>query len=207
MDWGVILVVFLIPLAVWIFSTLVRGNEEERAQNGRRRGPRAGGMAPGRPRPATSDIDRFLEEISRRRREGGPRPTPPAPQPAPAPTVQLPPTPRPQRRPGPTPRPKAPAKPTPPRVVQEIPQVVEVVVSEPVPTPPRPASPAPVAPPAGVRRPVNPMAAQLLNLLRSPQGIRTAILLHEIFGPPVCRRARRLSGARGAALPLNGTHS
>ena len=34
-------------------------------------------------------------------------------------------------------------------------------------------------------------AAELLSLLRNPQSLRTAIVIHEVLGPPVSRRLRR----------------
>src|SRR5438552_1813882 len=70
-------VIFLI---VWIVSSLIQGAERERARNNRPRslpgGDRPSGDRPSR-RPPT-DIDRFLEEVNRRRRqaaERGPAPT------------------------------------------------------------------------------------------------------------------------------------
>jgi hypothetical protein len=65
--------------------------------------------------------------------------------------------------------------------------------------PPTPApTPAPVVPelPAGygegpASRTVSPALAQMLPLLRDRKGLRSAILLQEVFGSPLCRRRGR----------------
>src|SRR5436190_7348054 len=102
-GWEVLLIL-LVPVGVWVLSTLLRGEEK---QPPRGRTP-AGGPHPAQRRPVT-DLDRFLEEARRRREaaERRPRDTgtepPPLPMPRPAPPVAArpapPPRPIPERRP------------------------------------------------------------------------------------------------------------
>ena len=65
-----------------------------------------------------------------------------------------------------------------------VPVVVEAVVPAPAPPPPR-TPPAPAA-----RRTVKPLPASLAALLESPAALRNAIILREIFDPPLCKRPR-----------------
>jgi hypothetical protein len=71
------------------------------------------------------------------------------------------------------------------RVEPAVLEVVEVVEARrlpevvPVPSPPQPAVVA-----------AAPATANLFALLRSPQSLRTAVLLREVLGPPVCLRRR-----------------
>src|SRR5581483_6566445 len=93
----------LVAIIMWILSSLFSTKEEERptAQSGPRR-------AMSRPRSSASDIERFLEEMNRRRREP-PQTAPPLPKSPPQPrrprparveTVVLPaPVPAPKRQP------------------------------------------------------------------------------------------------------------
>lgn len=63
-----------------------------------------------------------------------------------------------------------------------------VVVAEPAPKPePQPPIIVPVAPPV----PTTP-ARRVLELLHDRRSVAAALLLHEVLGPPVSRRARRL---------------
>ncbi len=69
MHWEWVLpVIFLI---VWIVSSLIQGNERERARNNRSKSLPGGERQPGErtTRRPPSDIDRFLEEVNRRRRQ------------------------------------------------------------------------------------------------------------------------------------------
>lgn len=182
MRWEPILFALVIPAVMFILSTLFRGEQGKKAPVA---GPRGA-----RPRPRPSDIDRFLEEINRRRRAAAG--LPPRPEPPPAPPVRVPqPVDRPARA--------APVRPKPVR--REAP--VEVVAVEPaavpaeVPVPPPPsmrvAAPAPSA-----------ALAHLLPMLRTPHVARIAVLLHEVFGPPVCRRHRVPALGRPGAAPETG---
>jgi hypothetical protein len=182
-------ILLVLVIGVWIVASLLRGQEEQRQAR-----PRA--------RPRSNDLDRFLREIEARRRKSEER-SPDVPNledpvdVVPAPPVRRP-TPPPQGwvRPAPPPKPAPVAAPPPPPVVEVVQEVVRV--SEP-PRPSaaplstvltavqeveiRPARPVPTARPATA-------PAQLLRLLRTPQSLRTAILLREVLGPPVCLRRR-----------------
>jgi hypothetical protein len=190
MHWQVL--VFVIVAAVLILSHLF-GKVE---QPPRRRPPGPGGPAEGA-RPQ-SEIERFLEEVSRMKRRATeeatgqsseePRLAPsPPPRPAPPPVP-----PRVERLPRPVPATVRRAEPP----TRERPALAVTVLS-PVPAPPPlvEAVLVPVQPPLALSVPtsplaprVSPAAAQLHSLLRSPQTLRTAVLLQEVLGPPRCRR-------------------
>src|SRR5262249_32544442 len=105
----------LIPVVISILSLLFKNKEEPRRDPRARPGPEGGAGPPRPPRRSVSDIDQFLEEINRRRREaaerrppGSPRGArPPAPRPPPPPRRAHPPAPPPP--PAPEPRKAAPA--------------------------------------------------------------------------------------------------
>jgi hypothetical protein len=188
MNWEFILVL-LIPVGVWVLSSLFKGADADEA-NRPRRGPGQGG----RPR-AASDIDRFLEEINRRRKESAERQfTPPQEVPV-AEEVRRGPPPRaqtPRRRPGSS-------RPNRARPVRSVPDLVEVVAAPQVdfPTP----APSPVLSVEEVRPPVAmpserfPATATLSRsvlplkaLLGTRENLRMVLVLREILGPPVCKR-------------------
>jgi hypothetical protein len=180
MHWEVLIVViaFAVGLLSWIF-----GKAEQ--PQARRRPPGMDGPAPGN-RPQT-EIERFLEEISRMKRRAAEEQRGGA-------TEDIP---RPASRPVPVPRPKRvermprPAPSLPPR---ERPAAI-VAAPPPVPAPPplEGVGVAAVEPPSSrapqvmIRSRTTPAAAQLGSLLRSPQALQAAVLLHEILGPPRCR--------------------
>lgn len=193
-------VVPVIALVLWILNNLIRNASEDKTRPGQRP-PQPDGQRPAE-RPA-SDVDQLLEEIDRmrrrsapqRREEARPQPTPPPqayraeeprrveqPRPVVAPTVAE--RPRPERprtrtaqRPAEKPRTMV-AKQVVPRPGAEILDVIPV------------ASPVPaktVA--ASVRRPETSSAVlQLRSMLRTPSSVQAAIMLHEVLGPPRCRR-------------------
>ena len=155
-----LLLIVVVVEAVWILSSLFRGSEEEH-RAGQRRAPGPGrGEAPGsRPRAAQTNVDRFLEEINRRRREAAERQggSPPRPAPAPErPRVAAPSSEAPRRplvrvpvpvaRTGPsTPPAPSPRRADRPRLATA--ERVEVVIAEVVPSPPAPAAaPSPKSP-------------------------------------------------------------
>src|SRR5579884_1196124 len=72
--WHVLLILFVIPVAVWILSSLFRAVEEQQRTPQRPRMDGSGRLPPPRPRRPVNDIESFLEEINRRRREGTARP-------------------------------------------------------------------------------------------------------------------------------------
>jgi hypothetical protein len=211
MNWAILLIL-LIPVGVSILSLLFRNARED---------PRRGGVfrpnrpVPGAARPqrrSVSDIDQFLEEINRRRREAAERRKGPEAVAAPAPPPPV-------------------ARPTPPRVrpsrrlerevrstrpKQQFPEPEPVVIAQAVPVaelvaqqiappvaPPEPlAAGAIPAVPATIRpRVLSAAVTGALPLLRSAQGLQTAIVLQEVFAKPLSRRGRpggftRLPGLR-----------
>jgi hypothetical protein len=193
MQWALWLII-LIPVGVSILSLLFRTREDPRRGGAFR--PNRPGM--GGPRPArrsVSDIDQFLEEINRRRREAAERrkATDPLAVPAPPPPVARPAPPVPRSKP--PRRPDRDVKPPRqrPRISEPEPVVAEAVpVYEPAPPLSVPQEPAaiPAAPSTTRPRVLSPAVAQALPLLRSNQGLRTAIVLQEIFGKPLARRSR-----------------
>jgi hypothetical protein len=179
-HWEVILVP-LIAMIVAVLASIFRGAEEAKRRNNQRRGA---GSEPRRERPRTdsSGIDQFLEEIRRRQatrqesartRQREPR------EEATAPVLVE------ERRP---PRREPPRE--------------EAVVIVPVPTVPAApavevplARPAPIAPaivtiPQKENPDVTAARAQLLAMLKSKAGLKTAFLIREVLDQPMCRRRR-----------------
>ncbi len=190
-------VIILIGAAVWIFSHLLKAGNEQQQQQRRQQQQQGGG-----PRRPGGDIDRFLQEIQRRR-QGAPK-SPPAERVPPPPVVRE--TPRPVKPP-PMPRrverERAPVLPPPRQRPTERPRPlvppVEVVVLEEV----KPAVPvsgieeAHVAPSerAAYRAPTvsaaktpTEGAKKLVELLSTKEGLQAAILMNEVIGPPRCKR-------------------
>jgi hypothetical protein len=196
------LISVLFVLALIVNSFLRRNDEERRTSRPRLPGEPDRPPVERTPRRTGTDIDRFLEEVNRRRRqsaeqhtEAGKREPPTViPQAKPVPAK---PRPRPTKPAGGTPSRPAPAlRPAPERRVSE-----PVVVAEVVPVSPQPkvmakvehvvgrlAAPAP--PPTRTAAPPTDLVG-LVALLRSPQSLRTAIMLREIFDSPRCRRYGR----------------
>jgi hypothetical protein len=191
MNWA--WVVGVIVLAVWILSQF--RTEEPPGEQRQRPGPGAG-RPPQRPQ---SEVDKFLDEINRMRRraaqEQRPRTGPPLPvitevlpdepeaaaaferpRPAPPPPrVVEPPRPQPARR-------TAVARPAAAQAKPRVPESLPVA---------DPAPPA-VRPLPRLHRPKTSEAVlQLQALLRSPQSMQTAVLLHAVLGPPRCRGLHR----------------
>jgi hypothetical protein len=206
-------IVPVIVLAVWILSSLIR-NAEEPPRLGRHR--RAPGAEP-EADPLPSEVDKFLYEINKMRRQGAaqaseqPRPQPPSERPARAEAVprERPPAPAPSEPdrsyPAPAPVVLAP-RPEKPRQRQARPRrtevarplVAKVVVPQPggqildvIPvqqvTPPPAAK---ITSTVGQPRRPSPAVVQLRALLQTPGSMQTAILLQEVLGPPRCRRRR-----------------
>lgn len=211
--WHVILILFVIPIAVWILGSLFRAVEDQQKTAGQR--PRMDGNARPQaqrpPRPA-NDIEGFLQEINRRR-QASTRPAPQIQAGEAKPRPQLRATPPSGRKPTPSSTAMVPASVRKPQgarstrsaeivdvVVADVrpartsaPQPVEevVVVAEVVPTALEPAPPAPARAPT----PLAPNLIALTQMLRTPGNIRTAMLLQEVLSPPMClrqlHRARR----------------
>lgn len=124
-----LLLIGLVVFAVWILSSIFRGTEDDR--RGQQRPPltpRDPGASPARQRPPATTVDRFLEEINRRRREAAERQPAPgtARSPVPTPGKPRPESPRRQPRPAPTILSPQPTRPPAPRRVPP----AEVVVAE-----------------------------------------------------------------------------
>lgn len=201
MNWEWIVPV--VVLVVWILMQVIRPAEEQAQEKDARPMPPGDGTAP---KPA-SEVDRFLEEINRMRRKAAedqgrsPPPEPPRPRPAQIPMVE------------PASRRVEEVIPL-GRRVEQIP-TVEPVAKAPSPQSPpsqsRPRRTVPAAPPPAVpivemlaAAPALPSmhkkaqtttppgaAVNLQALLRTPGSVRTAILLHEVLGPPRSRRPVR----------------
>jgi len=221
MDW-VKFVVPLIAVAVWILANLARMPREQQRPVVRRPSPRPldrPDNPTAAPQRTATDVDRFLEEVARRRQEAaerrqvGPAETPPlsleqrekarpSAPPVVVPVARRAATPERQaesrKKPRFSERPRAlpevlPARPR-PRVV-EAPPITEFPGAAPAPPSASPPVPAPTetAAPPGAAMPsaadASPVA-QVLGWLRGGNTLPACIILHEIFQPPLCRRPR-----------------
>jgi len=212
MDWRG----WLIPLVVIIvvvISNLARIAQDEKKKKTTRRRPGPGDNVP-RPRRTQSDAERFLEEIDRRRREAGEqrkvplvqqkavpharaprRETPTAAEampttvpvtrraalPVPAREIPMPS----RRQPSPKPLPQS---------GQITPILEEIVVATVVPTPVGAGDVSAGAPAAVITvKPHTPTAVMLRQLLRSPDAVKTAIVLREVLDRPLCHRPPRVA--------------
>jgi hypothetical protein len=191
LEWLIPIVVLLI----WIVSSIFKNTEEDRAAARKREA--AGQIGEGRPsRRPVSEIDRFLEEVNRRRRQVAERERVPAPPPAARPPRSAP---RSQatRTPSATPvarrsSPRASERPIPveavvvaevARATAPIAQVVDAQERQPLP----PLAPSPLP---EVSAGPNPVLTQLSTFMQSNDSLRAAMLLHEVLGPPLSRRRR-----------------
>lgn len=186
-------VIPVIALGVWVITQVIRSSNEVKKVP-ERRGPQPR-------RSSTSDIDRFLEEINRRRQQqqqmereqaDAPVVQPVAPPPPPPPPVQA----RPQRQrtssrqkyPGYAPPPvrRRPAtvvvEPVGPRSAAEPIVIAEVIAPE-VGSAGLSFQPVPE-----IRTPKAPRHIEQLRQLLSRDGLRAAVLLNEILGPPRSKR-------------------
>jgi hypothetical protein len=172
MPWEVIILP-VIAVAVWIIGTLIRGAEKAQGPDG----------APPRKAERVTDLDRFLREVHRRRQMGDRAEERPEPS-----ERRREPEPPPVRRPAPR--------------QEEIPVVLpvqEVVRAEPVApapalrviaAPPLPDVPSDKSDRPPAQRPELTALGSLRRLLQSREGMRTAMILREVLGPPLSRRRR-----------------
>jgi hypothetical protein len=180
--------IWLIPViavVVWVIAAVARA-AKAKEQQAQRAEPMA--QQPPRRRPTSTEIDRFLEEVKRRQMEQRRRREQPAEAVLEAEPVviahTLQPEPPPVRR---QPSRKRHAEPIRP---------VAVVEAIPVALPAEPASSVvaqPIAPPVIESKISKAQAAQMAELrkmLRSPEGLRTALLAQIILSPPASRRRR-----------------
>ena len=193
-----IIYIVILATAVLFLSNIFRGEKESRET----KRPRPGN----RPRPQGADVDQFLEEINRRRREGNERRAAKAVPPAPA-TPSRRPEPRRPEPPQRTPRIPSESRPTRSARIPVLKEQTPLIVKAAPPVATRPSSedvtPLVVAeaePQAAASaysaaqipvRPPAPAAARLLPLLHSRETLRSAILLQEILSPPLARRRKR----------------
>ncbi len=204
MNWEV-LVIPLIALGVWVVTSIFRVAEEQ--QKARPQRP-ADGPEGRKPRRQKTDLDRFLEDARARRQ--APRP---APRPAPA---EAPPPRRaaaavlealPVAEPFPlTLSREQPARPPVGELRRPAPPVAQPVRQQPAapPTAAVGAERAPTQNPQGEAaaamvvivpptQPVGPppSVVKLKELLTNRQNLGAALMLGEVFGPPLCKRRRR----------------
>jgi hypothetical protein len=213
-----LLIVILIPLAVWILTTIFRTAEERNERERAARQPADGGRLRTPRRPQT-EMDRFLQE-ARARRQAPPKPAEQEHPARPAPVLlEALPVARPLERPPaekPRPRPTERAKPRPPgpaveRAVSKlsVPQPVAPAVPPPQPAAaeftraePAPALQQPVAVVPQTRpRPLPASALRLMELLGNKQNLATAVMLHEVFDRPMCQRRAWRAVSRPADKP------
>lgn len=198
-EWVVLLLVMIVGV-VWFLSNLfaVRRDSEERPAERVRRTPSRDPLGE-QPRRSANEMDRFLEEVRRRRQVAEqPEKTPRArasavdqpPRERPVPRPQRPvsrPAEPPRRQPerAATARPGPMAKP----VAVVVPSVIEreAAVVDKMPE----LEKRPIVVPATVARPVSPGLARITGLLHSPDMLQTAMVLREIFDAPLCKRRRR----------------
>jgi hypothetical protein len=162
-------IVPVVVLIVWLISTILKSRERDEPVRPRQPGANAG-------RKPTGDIDRFLQEIDRLRRKSADEQAsqPPRVRPAPPPPPRV--------------RPVT-------RARQPLAEAV-VVEAAPVVTPAAVIAPALAAQPPAATRVTRPSAelrqapgvAPALHLLRSPRTLASAVVLHEVLGPPKCKR-------------------
>ena len=200
--------VLLFAGGVLVLLNIIRNREEIRR---RQTSPReAGDDPPVRREPPATDLDRFLREGHRRRRtaqeEGAPRREPPplVREPRPA----LPPFSRtsapPPRRPSPSEdRPPSRRPSAPPIQTEVIPLVIPVddpgpgskrrlaAQGTPLAFPPSQAAPPGSPSTEATIRATGQRRAAIVALLGTPQALRNAIILREVFDPPLCKRHGR----------------
>jgi hypothetical protein len=185
MRWDIIILIPVIALVVLILASVFRGDADKRRI--RRPPPEEEDTPePARAPEDTASIDRFLQEIQARQRAREAERSAPVMVAIPVTPAEAPPP----EMVKPMPRPPIRATWTEPPPVRTtiVPTAmpVEVAVAAVVvePEPPPPLRPVPRAIPSS--------RADLVALLRSSSGLRTAVLLREILDPPLCRRPRRL---------------
>jgi len=192
-------VIFLI---VWILGSLIQGPERERSRMNRPRSLPGSDRPPGErtTRRPPSDIDRFLEEVNRRRRqEADRRPVPTGREKPPVPTVgPVAPASRPRvsTRPA-SGRPAMPVQPI-PSPSGKIPEAIPVTettaaaevlaVASALHTASVQSFPPAATATSAVAENTPSALPPLTELLRASENLRTAVILHEIFGPPRSRR-------------------
>lgn len=174
MHWELIIPVLLF---VWMVVSLIRKTDEERRGRTQKSSERERTAERQRSRPA-GEIDRFLEEVNRRRQsaERRPKPSPEAKsRPVRQRSVPVAPAVRPEPR-----RPLTP--PAEAVVAVAVPAALPVNnLQWPWQEPGTVKRASPSAPPTNALE-------QVVALLRSPQSVSAAVILREILDAPLCRR-------------------
>jgi hypothetical protein len=190
-DWFV-LIIPAIAIGIWAFRNVI-----ERSNEANRNLPPPGRPAAQRPRSATAEIDRFLEEVNRRRQMQQQRQTQTrrTQEPVTLEAVEVMPAPSAPRARPVAARPRPAAQPPVRRPVVQ-PEIVIAAVAQPPSMDATPTSStsarfetAPIA--AVVTRPLSPHLQQLRKLLVTAAGLRNAFILNELLGTPRCRRPHR----------------
>lgn len=136
-------------------------------------------------RPSTSEIDRFLEEVNRRKQQQARQAPPPLAQPIAPPK---------QRQASPPPQPKMQKVQQKQVIVNEAAMRPDVAIVMPEPIrdyvqkPMASAYQQVSAPPSLPRGSETAPMTHAKALLKSTDGLRAAFLLNEIFSPPLCKR-------------------
>jgi FtsZ-interacting cell division protein ZipA len=201
-------IITLIVVVVFLVANLFKNREEQRRtlRRNQPRGEDEGGPTP-RPRRSASEVDKFLEEV-RRRREAAeaqrrPRPTPPPAPPRPRPSQVESTFPRPVPLPLPVPPPlpappvRIPSTENRPVPTQRVAAREEIIMAQAVPE--LAAMRSPPAPPPAARvkeEPVSAIAAQAVNLLANPRSVAATIVLQEILKQPLCMRPMNVPAYR-----------
>jgi hypothetical protein len=200
----------IVAAAVWILGHLLRQGGDDagkRGPAGRPEGRPARPAAPPGRSQSSTELDRFLQEVARRKQAAEQQRTR---EPAPAPP----------RRPV-RPREESPDRPPRRRMPEAIPQVLPaepvrqrpsverplervVPLVRPTPRAEPPVAVVPVEPaevvlpapavrlfPPARRDTVSPTLQKLAAMLRSRDDLRAGIVLREILQPPLCHRRRR----------------
>jgi hypothetical protein len=190
------LVVPVIVVLIYIVGHFLRSGEKEEQRPAVRRNRSSEERTP---RRANTDIDRFLDEVNRRRRQAMDRRTGPAEHEATP--LRVPQRPRPSAgvdRPRrtvsspvvrtvpirPTLSAARPVEPVPAVEVIPIIEIPTAMPASPLEMQPITASPIPIAPTGTTSAP----SPDLGGLLSTPDSLRAAVILQEILGPPVSRR-------------------
>ena len=215
----------LIPLVVWILSTIFARAEADKDK------PRRQGDGAAPPRRPASEIDRFLEEARRRRDKARERPAsaaereperkmpaavlppanPPPPPPRPEPRKREPQPTGEMRKREPAPSTSARALNDPllgriedrpsfanPASAQAKPMMALPTNMETpaLPTLPTPTMDTPATSSDQNRRDASPLRAALSTMLRDRTALRTAFILHEILDEPLCKRREGRHGGQ-----------
>jgi hypothetical protein len=193
-----LVVILVLVHIVWNYLRNSERNDNDQLEAAARRARQKDRAA----RLGTSDIDRFLEEVNRRRRqalERRPGPIEPEARPlrVPPPVRSRVPAKAPRERPlvqAPSARPvsrrplRAPLPSAEPALVVEVLPVVETPQPKWVPTPQTQQTTPAQAPATVSREAPSPMFQQLSALLSSEDNLRAALVLQEVLGHPLCLR-------------------